>query len=234
MNDFDKLAWGFAFSATGIVFGWTLNQFGQWFRGRQEDRKTLKVLLFNLLETYFIFTRSDFDKLVIKLTDKIYSKIPEEEQTETTREFIKTLYSGVVNNSLKPDLQKDLKVIQENYQKSIKDLATIDPLTAYYLSGKSNILEFFDSFQGFYDGIKQQYPNADIEKETNQAMAIIKPNFFHLTQSSLEKDIRTIAWKISPWVWYKSKRAIARIKMNAEERMDKYIDDLLEKMIPNK
>ena len=39
MGDFDKILWGFIFSAVGIVFGWTLNQLGQWFRTRQEDKK---------------------------------------------------------------------------------------------------------------------------------------------------------------------------------------------------
>jgi hypothetical protein len=43
MTDFDKILWGFILSAVGIVFCWTLNQLGQWFRTRQEDKKNLKL-----------------------------------------------------------------------------------------------------------------------------------------------------------------------------------------------
>jgi hypothetical protein len=234
MEDFDKLIWGFIFSAIGIVFGWTLNQLGQWFRGRQEDKKNLKFVLFNLLETYFIFVRSDLEKFAKKIADKVHAKIPKEQQTEEGRKFMQTLYSSVLMNYLKPDLKKDLKIVQENYYNSIKTLATIDPLTAYYLSGKSNILELFDTIQGLFDSVKEQYPaeHSEIEKSTQQAMEIIKPDLFHSTLSDLEKDIRTVAWKISPWTWYGSTKAINRVKTNADKTIDKEIDKFLDKLTP--
>jgi hypothetical protein len=147
MTDFNKILWGFIFSAVGIVFGWTLNQLGQWFRTRQEDKKNLKIVLFNLLETYFVFIRSDLDKYVQKITNKVHSIIPASEQTEETKVIMQTIYSGILTNYLKPDLLKEIKIIQENYQSSIKTLATVDPLTAYYLSGRTNILETFDTIE---------------------------------------------------------------------------------------
>ena len=234
MNDFNKLLWGFIFSAAGIIFGWTLNQLGQWFRGRQEDKRNLKFVLFNLLETYFIFVRSDIDKFANKITNKVHSKIPKEHQTEESKAFIQTLYSGVLTSYLKPELQSELKVIQENYQNSIKTLATIDPLTAYYLNGKNNILEIFDLIQELFDNLKEQYPTeqGEIEKGGRQAMRIIKPEIFQSTLLDLEKDILDIAWKVSPWTWVRSKRAIKRLKINAEKRIDKEIDELFEKLSP--
>lgn len=74
MTDYDKIFWGFIFSATGIALGWTLNQIGQWLKTRQEDKKNLKIILFSLLETYFVFIRSDIDRYIQKVTDKVHSR----------------------------------------------------------------------------------------------------------------------------------------------------------------
>lgn len=234
MTDFDKILWGFIFSAVGIIFGWTLNQLGQWFRTRQEDKKNLKIVLFNLLETYFIFIRSDLDKYIQKVTDKVHSKIPADEQTEDIKILIQTLYSGILTNYLKPDLLKEIKVVQENYQTSIKTLATIDPLTAYYLSGRTNILETFDTIEGMFDNVKEQFPTEhnEITLGANQAMNIIKPDIFKDTLVDLENDIKKIAWKINPYVWFNSRRAINRLTVNTNENLDKEIDKMFDKLKP--
>jgi hypothetical protein len=64
MNDFDKIFWGFIFSVCGVISGWTLNQLSQWFRTRTDDKKNLKVVLFNLLKTYQLFYTSNVDDIV--------------------------------------------------------------------------------------------------------------------------------------------------------------------------
>lgn len=234
MGDFDKILWGFIFSAIGIAFGWTLNQLGQWFRTRQEDKRNLKIVLFNLLETYFIFIRSDFDKYVQKVTNKVHAMMPKEEQSEEAKIFMQTLYSGILTNYLKPELLKEIKAIQENYQSSIKTLATIDPLTAYYLSGRTNIIETFDTIEGMFENIKEQFPTEqnEIQFGANQAMNIIKPDIFKDTLVDLENDIKKIAWKINPYVWFNSRRAINRLKVNANENLDKEINKLFDKLKP--
>lgn len=234
MTDFDKILWGFIFSAVGIIFGWTLNQLGQWFRTRQEDKKNLKIVLFNLLETYFVFIRSDLDKYIQKITDKVHSKIPVGEQTEEVKILMQTLYTGLITNYLKPDLLKEIKIVQENYQTSIKTLATIDPLTAYYLSGRSNIIETFDTIEGMFENVSEQFPNEqnEIKLGANQVMNIIKPDIFKDTLVDLENDIKKIAWKINPYVWFKSRRAIDRLKVNTNENLDKEIDKMFDKLKP--
>ena len=234
MTDFDKIFWGFVFSAVGIVFGWTLNQVGQWFRTRQEDKKNLKIVLFNLLETYFVFARSDLDKYVQKVTDKVHSMIPLSDQSEEVKVIMQTIYSGIMTNHLKPELLKEIRIVQENYQSSIKTLATIDPLTAYYLSGRTNILETFDTIEGMFDNITEQFPTEhnEVQINANQAFNIIKPDIFKDTVLDLETDIKKIAWKVNPYVWFNSKRAIDRLKVNTNENLDKEIDKMFEKLEP--
>jgi len=232
MDDFSKILWGFIFSAIGVAFGWTLNQLGQWFRARGEDKKNLKLVLFNLLETYFIFIRSDLDKIVQKVTDKVFEKIPKEQQTEEGKKIMHSIYSGILTNHLKPELLEELKSVQENYQNSIKTLASIDPLTAYYLSGKTNIIEGFETIQGWFDNLQHEYPAeaTEIEIGAKQVLGIIKPNIINETLTELEKDIKKIAWKINPIVWLKSIQAIKRLKKNTNENLDKEIDKLLNQL----
>jgi hypothetical protein len=234
MTDFDKIFWGFVFSAFGIIFGWTLNQLGQWFRTRQEDKKNLKIVLFNLLETYFIFIRSDLDKYVQKITDKVHSMIPLSDQSEEAKVIMQTIYSGIMTNYFKPELLKEIKIVQENYQSSIKTLATIDPLTAYYLSGRTNILETFDTIEGMFDNVKEQFPSQhnEIQIVANQAVNIIKPNIFNDTLMDLENNINKIAWKINPYVWFNSRQAINRLKVNTNEKLDQEIDKMFDKLKP--
>jgi len=234
MKDFDKILWGFIFSAIGIILGWSLNQLGQWFRSRQEDKKNLKIVLFNLLETYFIFIRSDLDKYIQKITNKVHSKIPGGEQTEEVKILMQSLYSEILTNFMKPVLLKEIKVVQENYQTSIKTLATIDPLTAYYLSGRTDIIETFDTIEGMFENVKEQFPNEhnEIRLSANQAMSIIKPYIFKDSLVVLENDIKKIAWKINPYVWFNSKRAIDRLKVNTNENLDKEIDKMFDKLKP--
>lgn len=234
MNDFNKIIWGFTFSAIGIAFGWVLNQLSQWFRTRQEDKKNLKVVLFNLLETYFIFIRSDFDKYIQKITDKVLSKMPTDQQTEESKAFMNNLYSSILINHLKPELISQMKSIQVNYKDSIKTLSAIDPLTAYYLSGKTNILETFDTIQNMFDNVKSQFPSEhnEIQASANMVMDILKPDIFKDSLNDLEKEIKSIALKINPFLWFKSIRAIKRLKRNINQKLDNDLDELFEKLSP--
>ena len=201
MNEFDKIFWGFIFSAIGILFGWTLNQMGQWFRTREEDKKNLKTVLFNLLEIYFLFIRSDFDKIIKQVTNKVFDKLPIDQRSEEGKVIIYQLYQGIATTYLKPDLIEEIKSVQENYKNAIKTLASIDPITAYYLSGKTEIMKHFDSAENWFDNMKEQFPDDEeqINFVANKAIDFIKPDILNDVLDDLEDDITNIAFKINPY-----------------------------------
>ena len=232
MSDYNKLLWGFIFSLIGTAFGWTLNQASQWFRARQEDEKNLKKVLYNLLEIYYIFLRSDIEKFTERITDKIYALIPEDEQTIQSKRDLTSICKDFAESLLKPELLDEFKKIEVSYQESVKTLATIDPLTAYYLSGKTSILEGFEKVENYFEQLKQTYPTeaTEIESGAKQVMNTLKPDILDETIKDLEGDILDIAWKINPVVWFKTKRTIQRIKQNTSRQVDKNIDEFLEKL----
>ncbi len=232
MGDFNKLFWGFIFSAVGIALGWTLNQFGQWSRTRQEDKKKLKVVLFNLLEMYYLFVRSDIDKFVKRITSKLHDKIPKEHQSEESKSQIQNLLHGILSTHFIPEYVNEFSKMKSQYQESINVLSAIDPINAYYLNNKTNIFEIFDSFQDISNDLKQKHPEAqnEIDNEINNVMKIVKPEVFNDTLSELKKDIIKISWKINPYTWYKSKQAMNRLTVNATIRLDEEIEKLFAKL----
>ncbi|PQV44728.1 hypothetical protein CLV33_1187 [Jejuia pallidilutea] len=232
MEEFDKILYGFIFSIVGIVVGWFLNQIGQWFKVRSDQKKTLRFVLFNLLETYHLFSKSDFDSFTTKISNKVKSYIPNNEQTIETETYIDQIFSDLVTNYLKPRLLSELNEIENDYKNSILSLAEIDPITAYYLNGKSSILERFEQMESWMKMLEYQNPNdaQEIKKSSKLVMEIIKPNMFTDTQTELEKDIKKIAFKINPVVWYNSGKAIDRVKENLSKEIDKEIDEIFDKL----
>lgn len=234
MNDIDKSLLGLIYTFGSILLGWMLNQFGQWFRGKQEDKKNLKLVLFNLLEIYYRLVRSDVEVLLTKASEKILSKVPQKDQNEETKNYVRSICSKFLEGHLKAELLKDISPLQENYQNAIKILATVDPFTAYRLSGKTNVLQIFDSVQVALDQMKASYPteNTEFENGSKAVIHAIKPNIMHFTQNDLENDIRTVAFKVSPLAWYRAIKTIKQIKINSNKQIDKTVDDLLETLTP--
>jgi hypothetical protein len=232
MEEFDKILYGFIFSVVGIIIGWFLNQIGQWFKVRSDQKRTLRFVLFNLLETYHLFSKSDFDSFTKKISNKVKSHIPIEEQTKDTDIYIDQVFSDLVNHYLKPRLLSELNEIENDYKNSVNALAEIDPITAYYLNGKSPILESFEQMENWMNKLQNQNPNDadEIKRSSKLVIEIIKPNMFKETQAKLETDIKKIAFKVNPVVWYKSGKAIKRVKENQSKEIDKEIDEIFEKL----
>lgn len=144
-----------------------------------------------------------------------------------------SIYSAFLTNYFKPELLEKLKIVQDNYQNSVKLLASIDPLAAYYLSGKVvNIVKGFDTIQNWFNDLQQKFPAdaTEIDVGAMQFMKIVKPNVIDEALVELEKDIRSIAWKINPYVWVKSILMIKQLKINIDEKFDKEIDQLFNQM----
>lgn len=231
MMDFDKIFWGFVFSAAGIVIGWILNQTGQWFRTRQEDKKNLKQVIFNLLETYHWFLRCDFDAIAKLITDKIFATIPKAQQTPQANAELNKFYSDFVMNYLKPEILDELDSIEEGYQSSIKSLASIDPLTAFYLSGKTSVLDKLEMIEEWYEDLQNKTPfNADeIAQGGKIAMEIIRPDILGSELKDLEDDILKLAFKVNPVMWWRTRITVRRMKRSVTIEMEKKIEEIINK-----
>lgn len=232
MKDFDKILWGFIFSICGVIFGWTLNQLGQWFRTRAEDKKNLKVVLFNLLQTYHLFYSNDIDKFIDKILKSMSNKIPLEEREEFNQ-MMNLILPSILEKLFKPEQKEVVVKLKENYSKSIESLSSIDPFTAYQISGNTYVLEIFDEIEKSFSHFGKEFPvdKTELNEISTKMISEIRPNLTNKGLQELEKDIRLIAWKINPTMWLKSKKTIKYFREDSEKNMDIEIENIMSQIM---
>ena len=116
--DIDKILITGGFSLIGVIVGWLLNQFGSWFRARGEDKRNLKGVLYQLLESYHLLSKNDFQQFVQRFLDKLFAEIPLDEQAAQRELFSNTILPHLIENVIKPMLLSDLKNIESKYDEA--------------------------------------------------------------------------------------------------------------------
>jgi hypothetical protein len=159
-------------------------------------------------------------------------KIPSEDRKEFN-EMMGKIFSTIVKEIFKPEEKEEVKILKENYTNSIQILSSIDPLTAYYLSGNANILEVFEEIEQSFTYVENEFPieKNEIDDVRNKMINAIKPNVLNISLQNLENDIKLIAWKINPIVWFKSKKAIKYFKDEREKHIDAEIENIMSQIM---
>lgn len=222
-----KIDWTYIAALVSIAFGWALNEIGQWIRARKEDRRKLRQVLYNMLETYHLFLRSDMDEYMKVVTQKVVDKIPKEEQTPEIIQMIKETYSILIASNLKPQLIVDFKEAEVKYQQAIESLSCIDPLEAFWLSGKSSVLSRFESIDTDVSTSQILTPEvtAEFDHATKDIMDVLKPSIIKDVLGDLEHAIWKIAFKIGVITYLKSKAATRRMKQNRIRGISEWFDE---------
>jgi len=230
----EKFNWTYLGALFSVAFGWFLNELGQWFRTRKEDKKIKKQILYNLLETNFIFNQLDTTEITQMLTNRILLRIPKNEQTDELKQYLNQLYSGIVGGLLQNDVADKLEKIEEKYTKAVESLATIDPITAYRLNGKTNIMQSFDLLQDYFEEVKEHFSGEEelVKNQISSTFDALKPEIIKEAISDLEDEIKDIAFSINPWTWIKVKRTLQSTKDRIKNEGEKKIDELLNKLMP--
>lgn len=219
----------------GIMLGFILTQIGVSYRARLENRRTLKTVLFHLLETYHSLDRSNPGLRLTKLTRKVIGMMPGQPLDEKNISQYEQLFATHLTSLAANHMAHEIQDISKDYQKSVQALSAIDPFTAYYLSRRTSIDQLFQSFSGFADQITFQSPSerAQLRQGVELFIASLKPKIFEDSLRDLEVDIRTIAFKISIFTWIRVQIAIARIKANVEKGMEKDFERFVKELMPN-
>jgi hypothetical protein len=229
-----KFNWTYLGALFSVAFGWFLNELGQWFRTRNEDKKIKKQILYNLLKTYFIFNQLDTSEITQMLTNRILLRIQKNEQTEELKQYLNQLYSGIIGGLLQNNISDKITTIEKKYTKAVDSLATIDPITAYSLNGKTNIMQSFDLLQEYFEEVKGHFPGEEelVQNQISSSFDALKPEIIKEAISDLEDDIKNIAYSINPWTWIKVKSSFQSSKDIIKNEGEKKIDELLDKLIP--
>jgi hypothetical protein len=230
----DKIDWTYITALFSVAFGWFLNELGQWFRTRRDDKKIKRQILYNLLETNFIFNQLDTSELVELLTERILVRIPKNEQTEEVKQYLTQLYSGLIKGLVQDNVADNLEELEEKYSSAVDSLSTIDPITAYRLKGKTKILQTFYLLQDYYEEVKNQFPD-DLEQIQNSieiTTNTIEPDIIKEAISDIKDEILNISFSIDIRTWFTAKQTLKSSKDRIRKDGVKKIDELLDKLIP--
>lgn len=230
-----NINWTFVITILSVSLGWVLNELSQWFRIRQSDKKIKKQILFNLLETNHIFRRLDTSEFEKIYTEKVLTRIPENEQTEEFKNFFQTMISQILNTMFHGNVAESLQEIEAKYSLAVENLASIDPITAYHLNGKTKIMDSFNLIQSGLDNLKQIITEND-EEIQNQIdttfHSLFKPDIIKEAISDLEIEILKIGRSIDLLTWYKLKRSFKGSYIEDRKELELIIDGLLDKIVP--
>lgn len=230
MNDLTSFKWGLIISASGIAFGWLLNQLSQWVRSRKEDKRNLKKVIFNLYEIHYVLQRSDMNRIIEIVINKIYLRLPKQVDNDESKEFIKNIYKKFYENDIKKYLLNNIEEMHGEYHQSIALLAEINPRIAFYLKDKTKILYLINLVQNGVETLIQEFSEENSDPEQEQNYDYIKSELINESLKELRSIIKKLSFMVSPIEWMKSMRFIKLqerlLKENANSKFNDLFDNI--------
>jgi len=218
----------------GIILGFLMGQLSDYLRTIREDKRVLKQVLFNQLDLWAELKRADVETVVAILIKKL-------QQALLKRGVPQDQVNALCNISLTPliALLKEMKLaspekMKERYQGSVNQLAQIDPLLAYKLSGQPQA-DFNETVDTFIERATELEGEQAKMPSTMNVVAYLGNFIKGYSQQrmfrNMEEDIVDVARKISYVYAFRTRRKIRMATVSLEEESEKYIDQFLESLI---
>ncbi|MBK6267102.1 hypothetical protein JKA74_18805 [Marivirga sp. S37H4] len=227
----NKIDWSVSVVLIGVVLGWLLNQISGWTQNRKDDRKIKKLVLYNLLGVNLILNQLNNEEEIDIISTKVLLKYPAKDQTEELKESLFKFYQSFYNDFIRNIVIKKLADIKLTYSTSIEKLASIKPVIAYRLHGKTEIIETLDSIESYYGNFLEK--STESSEETEDIISFFKSNVISEvianTISDLEREIRLIAFSVGFVTWFKIFLSFRSDKNRIRSERIKRIDQLFEK-----
>ena len=159
----------------GIVLGFVMGQLPDYLRANREDKRVLKQVLFNQLDLWVEMKRADVEALVPMLDQKFQQALL---KRGAQQDQVKAMFDVSLTPLIALLKQINLAApekLKERYQESVNQLAKVDPLLAYQLSGRpqTDLDETVDTFiekASALEGEKAKMPttmNAELTSATS-------------------------------------------------------------------
>ncbi len=220
--------WQFLIPVVSVCVGWTLNECSQWFRVRREDRKTLNVILYNLLEIYSLVKKLD-EPGFENMFREIFAEIPELANATIPDDAIRIVAKTIHAIQIKSVLNHDLPAIKVTFDTSVVELSKIYPLIAFEINNSANIPSLFDVLQEIVAAIDR------LANQTDEKMLPIedfmKPMLVGHSIRNLQTDILDISRNLGVFTKYQVKKKIALLNMGMSKEAKASATAMLRNMI---
>lgn len=218
----------------GIILGFLLTQLGNYLQSYREDKRVLKQVLFNQLDIWVEMKRADVETVVPLLIEKFRAALLKRgAQAEQVDKMMSVPLAPLVTliRSLKLASPENLK---NRYQESVNQLAKVDPLLAYQLSGKPQT-DFNEVIDTFIARAVEQEGKQIEEVSSDETISFYTSFIRGYSQqkilSGMEKDILAVAGKIGYLMRFRTRRRIHELTVKLSEEAENYIDQFLDSLI---
>lgn len=131
---------------SGIAFGWALTQFSNWYKERKDDNRIRKAAIFHLLEIGHTLRKMsklspDYSRKVLLELKKLDIKFND---SEVNGKKIENEFNTILRAITREHIYKQVKLIGPDYENAIISLSPIEPIIAFGLKGRSNVIEQID------------------------------------------------------------------------------------------
>lgn len=215
-----------------VAFGWLLSGAGQWLKGRKEDRRVKKIVLYNLLETHHLFKQLDTSEDIKKISEIVFTMIPKEYQIEEVRIGITRFCQTNLQNMIEAHASEELNKLEESFTKAIDEFSKVEPLNAYRLKGKTRIMDVFNLLKLYSENVKKDFEvdNHEVAEITDKSIAEFRPDLITYSIKDLEEEIKGISLSINILTRFKVNKVIKKPQSSLTEeyktRVIEYFKDL--------
>lgn len=201
MEEFDKLKWVAIIPLLGVILGWSLSQFSNWYKSRIEDKRILKRSLFHLLEVYYNLSRTDFDEKLDQFVNDSDLKL----QPEAIKVINHLRDDKTFDIFLSSKIFEEVKNNQNQYLETINTLSSVEPILSFELKKDFNVLELFSNIEN----IVGKPLDANILK--SNFYNNLKKKIIEHELRSLEYELLSIARKIGFRTLFRTKQTLSNI-----------------------
>ena len=209
----------------GTLLGFFLNEISAAIRHRGDDKRVLRRALFKLLELHHHSLPITAKPVVDVLHNWMKSQDPNAAGSITPEQLHQLLMS-LIEPVAKPMKQEAIQSLAESYDEAVADIATIDPLLAYSLAGRSHahsdMDRYFSSVESLY---RRSETSLEDGAELSDVLSTVKEVLEGELSEALESEIRAVSKRISRWTRYRVSRYIER------KHTDRMSDDMRKKAL---
>lgn len=204
----------------GVLIGVFSTHFLHYIDRKSEERKIINESIHYLIELFFLVNRLNTEKMADIYLNYYFLRVKTLFPTwdDGTIETAKFKYSPMIKDVLIPAIKEqtfeDLKKISGQYEETIKNLATILPVNAYYLRGKNSLEDLVQSIASYFENVKAVNieSGAAIKEAINQVQSVLTENLINEYKDELKSELLALLGKTNWSNQRAGKRAIRGIE----------------------
>lgn len=220
----------------GVLLGWGLTQLTNYLNIYLSDKRTLKETLYFLLEVqHQISSAKSIEESADSYLRTLNSAIPDFFSSQEEYNQALAVIRKMMTEFHNPRIEAELQELNENYDKCLMKLATVDPISAYRLKGKNKILSYLNMWDSFASETIMTNLLVNADSQAHRFSEALKPQVEKRLINETLQDLQEIIQFVVNRVGGKTKvdfekRVIfshSKTISEVDERIVKYVEEVM-------